>query len=218
MEVVFHETKEGYKTWRGIDLSFQNCHRYFGKFWLEHSKASNIFTLMGSFWAEYILSELKKYRGVTFHETEEGYKIWRGIDLSFQNWHKEFDKFWLEHSKVLKTFISIGSFGANYILFLAEKVQRSYLSWNWRRVQNLERNWLLSFQNRHKEFDKFWLEHSKVSTIFTLMGSFWTKYILFELKMYRGVISHDIEECNKIWRKTDLLLEILLSKVGNVWA
>ena len=27
-----------------------------------------------------------------FHETEERYKIWRGIDLSFQNWHKEFDE------------------------------------------------------------------------------------------------------------------------------
>ena len=35
---------------------------------------------------------------------------------------------------------------------------------------------------------------------------FWTKYILFELKKYRGVISHDIEEWCKIWRKTDLLL------------
>ena len=27
----------------------------------------------------YILFELKKYRGVIFHETEEGHKIWRGI-------------------------------------------------------------------------------------------------------------------------------------------
>ena len=39
----------------------------------------------------------KKYRGVILHETEEGYKIWRGTDL-FQNWHKEYDKFWPEHS------------------------------------------------------------------------------------------------------------------------
>ena len=37
----------------------------------------------------YFLSQ-KKYRGVIFHETEEGYKICRGIDL-FQNWHKEFE-------------------------------------------------------------------------------------------------------------------------------
>ena len=41
---------------------------------------------------KYILFELKKYRRIFFHETEEGYKICRGVDLSFQNWHKEFDK------------------------------------------------------------------------------------------------------------------------------
>ena len=64
----------------------------------------------------------------------------------------------------------------------------------------------MSFQNWHKEFDKFWPEHSKVSKIFTLMGSFWAKYVLFELKKYRGVIFHDIEEWCEIWRKTDLLL------------
>ena len=29
------------------------------------------------------LLELKKYRGIIFHETEEGYKIWREIDSSF---------------------------------------------------------------------------------------------------------------------------------------
>ena len=55
---------------------------------------------MGSFWEKYILFKLKKYKGVIFHETEERHKIWRGIDLSFQNRHKEFDKFWPEHSNV----------------------------------------------------------------------------------------------------------------------
>ena len=40
-----------------------------------------------------ILFELKKYRGIIFDEAEEGYKIWREIDLLFQNWCKEFDKF-----------------------------------------------------------------------------------------------------------------------------
>ena len=98
--IIFHETEEGYKIWRGIDLSFQNSHKEFYKFWPEHSEVSKIFTLIGSFWAKYILFELKKYRGVIFHETEEGYKIWRGIDLSFQNSHKKFDKFWPELSKV----------------------------------------------------------------------------------------------------------------------
>ena len=109
---------------------------------------------MGSFWAKYIFFELKKYRGVIFHETEEGYKIWRGIDLSFQNWHKK--------------------------------------------------------------FDKFWPEHSKVSKLFTLMASFWAKYIMFELKKYRGVISHAIEEWCKIWRKTAFCLENDMRKLANV--
>ena len=34
----------------------------------------------------------KKYKGVVFQETEGGYKIWRGINFSFQNWLKEFDE------------------------------------------------------------------------------------------------------------------------------
>ena len=85
--IIFHETEEEYKIWRGIDLSFKNWHKEFDKFWPEHSKVSKIFILMGSFWAKYILFELKKYRGVIFRETEEGYKVWRGINLSFQNWH-----------------------------------------------------------------------------------------------------------------------------------
>ena len=96
--VIFHETEEGFKIWREIDLSFQNWHKEFEKFWCEHSKVSKIFNLMGSFWANYILFELKKYREVIFDETEEGYKIWREIDMPFQNWHKKFDKIWPEHS------------------------------------------------------------------------------------------------------------------------
>ena len=43
---------------------------------------------MGSLLEKYILFDLKKYRGVILHEAEEGYKIWRGIDSSFQNWQK----------------------------------------------------------------------------------------------------------------------------------
>ena len=141
-EIIFHETEKRYKIWRGIDLPFQNCHKEFDKIWPEHSKVSKNFILMGSYWAKYILFELRKYRGIIFHETEERYKIWRGINLSFQNWLKK--------------------------------------------------------------FDKFWSEHSKVSKIFILMGSFWAKYILFELKKYRGVIFHETEEGYKIWRGINL--------------
>ena len=82
---------------------------------------SQIFILMGSFWAKYIFFELKKYRRVIFHETEGGCKIWKGIDLSFQNWHKEFDRFWPEQSKVSKIFTLIVSLWAKCIYCLSEK-------------------------------------------------------------------------------------------------
>ena len=45
----------------------------------------------------------------------------------------------------------------------------------WRRID-------LSVQKYLEEFDDFWPEHSKISKICTLMGSFWPKYIMFELK------------------------------------
>ena len=89
------DTKFG-EEWTCFKIGRRNLTNFDPSTW----KSKKIFTLIGSFWAKYILFELKNYRGVIFHETEEGYKIWRGIDLSFQNWHKEFDKFWPEHSKV----------------------------------------------------------------------------------------------------------------------
>ena len=45
----------------------------------------------------------------------------------------------------------------------------------------------------HKEFDEFWLENSKVSQIDTLMGCIWQKYLIFELKKYRGAIFMTLE-------------------------
>ena len=96
-----NDTEEWWKIWRGIDLSFQNWHKEFDKFWPEHSKVSKIFTLMGSFWAKYVLLELKKYRGVIFHDIEEWCKIWRKIDLLLGKW-QEFGKFSPEHLKVSK--------------------------------------------------------------------------------------------------------------------
>ena len=118
----------------------------------------------------------------------------------------------------------------------AKKVQRSYLPWHWRVIQDLEENWLLEFgkfspehsnvsklglwwdpfiQNRKCMNLKFTVElcvltmkndgklekeltcqlkvdmrdllnfdpsTQKISKIFTLMGCFWAKYIMFELK------------------------------------
>ena len=100
----------------------------------------------------------------------------------------------------------------------------------------------LPVQNWHEEFNKFLPEHSKISKICTLMGCFWPKYIMLELRKYRGFMFDGTEYWCKIWRKTDLHFQkwyeqfskfspnhvqkcknwdfygILLSKVENVWA
>ena len=65
-------------------------------------------------------------------------------------------------------------------------------------LKNDEKSKEKLLQNWHKEFDKFWLKNSKVSKIYTLMGSVWPKYIMFELKNYREVIFHDTRVDAKI--------------------
>ena len=59
-------------------------------------------TLISSFPTKYIMFDLRKYRGVMFHDTEEWCKIWRKTDLWFGKWHEEFGKSLPEHSKVSK--------------------------------------------------------------------------------------------------------------------
>ena len=70
----------------------------------------------------------------------------------------------------------------------------------WRRTD-------LSVQNWHETFDEFWPEHWKISRICTLMGCFWPKYIIFELKKYREVMFDGTEYWCKIWRKTDMCFQ-----------
>ena len=43
-----------------------------------------------------------------------------------------------------------------------------------------EGNWLVT--DWHKEFDEIWPEHSKTPNIYTLIGCFWRKYVMLELK------------------------------------
>ena len=65
-----------------------------------NQKSQKFFTLMGSFWPKYIIFELKIYREVILHDTEEWCKIWRKTDLPVQNWHEDFDECWPGHSKI----------------------------------------------------------------------------------------------------------------------
>ena len=65
----------------------------FDEFWPEYSKVSKIFTLIGLFRAKYITFDLKKYRGVIFHDSKVPCKIWRKTDLWFGKCYEKFGKF-----------------------------------------------------------------------------------------------------------------------------
>ena len=85
----------------GNDFLFQKWQE-FGKFWPEHLKVSKICTLIDSYCGRYLAFDLKVYREVVFHHTEEWSKIWRKTDLWYGKWHEEIGKFSPEHSKVSK--------------------------------------------------------------------------------------------------------------------
>ena len=66
----------------------------------------------------------------------------------------------------------------------------------WTKTNFLFQNW--------QEFGDFWSENSKVSKIYTWIGPFCERYMMFNLKRYWRVIFHEIEESCKIWRKASL--------------
>ena len=100
----------------------------------------------------------KNYGGVMCNDTEEWQKIWGGINLSYQNWHKEFDlSTWAKNDMtwaIWKIFTPEHSKASNLELWwdsfikaenvLAYNLQGSYVSWQLMMMQNLKRNWLVS--------------------------------------------------------------------------
>ena len=201
--IMYHDNEEWCKIWRGIDLTLQNWQKELDKFWLGLSKVSKTWILIVSFWTNYIMFQLKKCRGIMFHDTEEWWKIWRKADLWSGKWHEEFGKFLLEHLKVSKLRLWWDPFiqsrkcvslkftdklrimtMKNFVKFDEEltcyfynditiwrmfpriikcfknlhfsrllltkvyniwtkKVQKSYVWWHWRLMQNLKKNWLV---------------------------------------------------------------------------
>ena len=89
---------------------------------------------------------------------------------------------------------------------LDEKVQKSYVSWHWRVMQSLKKNWLLVPK---MTWGIWWILMGAVASlkICTLMCYFCQQHIKFQPKKYRRIISHDTEKRFKLWGKTDFLFE-----------
>ena len=122
-------------------------------------------TLIGFFCAKYITFDRKKYRAVIFLNTAEWCKIWRKTDLWSGKWHEEYWKFSPEHLKV-----SISKVENLW----PWNLQRSYVSWQWRMMQDFKRNWIV-ISKLTLQFDEFWPKHQEVSKKLHFNGLLLTK-------------------------------------------
>ena len=124
----------------------------FGEISREQSKVQNSALWWALFIQSIIRFELKKYRGVVFHDTEQCCKTWINPDIVV-----------------------------------------SQMAWGivWTFIRALK-----SLKNC------------------TLMSSFCSKHIMFQLKNFKGIMCHDTEGWCKIYRKTDSWLEKWHEKFG----
>ena len=123
IKVICHNNEEWYKNWRGTDLSF------FKLTWGTLTRAlEKICVLIASLWPKYIMFELQKYRGVIFHDTEEYANFEEKLTLGLKNDMRILTNF---HQSTWKC--------QNWDF---DPFVRSYVSWQWRIMQNIKRNWL----------------------------------------------------------------------------
>ena len=111
-------------------------------------------------------------------DTKEWCKIRRKTDFLFQKWQDSVNFTWA--LEILKISTLIGSFCAKYRGVIFHDAEE------WCKIWRKTDLW---FGKWHEEYDKFSPEHLKNLKIGTLMGSFYPKKKMYELKIYRGVFS-----------------------------
>ena len=75
----------------------------------------------------------------------------------------------------------------------AKKVQKNYLSWHWKKIQTLKKNWLFVWKMTWRICLTF-AQAVESPKIYSLMGYFCRKYVMFELKKIQRsrVVENDL--------------------------
>ena len=93
-----------YLSWHWRVFQNLNINWFVERYLANFHQSTEKFQILRLWWDPFVQSRncmsLKFSRGTMSHDNEEWYKIWRGIDLLFQNWHEEFDEFWPRHLKI----------------------------------------------------------------------------------------------------------------------
>ena len=136
---------------------------------------------------KYITFDLTKYGRFIFYDTEELCKVWRKTNLWFGKWHEKFGKFSSEHCKVWKLELLWNPFIQSWKC-MSLKVTEDLCVMTMKNNAKCLGVFDFSLKSWHEEFRKFGPQHSKLSKTYTLMGSLSPKYVIFELRKYRGVM------------------------------
>ena len=118
-------------------------------------------------------------------------QIWRGIDLSVQNWHGEFDEFWPEHSKISKICT---------LMFELKKYRgvifdgTEYWCKIWRKTDLCFQKWLEEFGKFHRLKNSDFILESKMAELKQNKNSkqpdppdaIWKIYFALEINEYQN--------------------------------
>ena len=106
----------------------------------------------------------------------------------FQIWHEKFGEFSPNHSKVQKFHFN-GQFFSKLYEFWAKKIQRSYFSWHWTVMQNLNKPWPCGFKNGMRNWVNFHYSTQKSEKLY-IDGLFLSKgYNVSARKFQRDHVS-----------------------------
>ena len=149
---------------------------------------------MGSFCKNHIKFQPKKYRTLMTLNSDAIFKekLICGFKYdmrNFVNFHPTIQK--------SKNFTLMGYFCPKYMRFELKKIQRSYLSWQWTVMQNLNSP-DLAVSKMAWGIGWTFTGAPKSLKNCTLMSCFCPKHIMFQLEKVSGIMCHNTEGCCKI--------------------
>ena len=152
---MFDDTEDGCKIWRKNDLCFPKWHEKFGKFLPEYLKNLKTGSLMGSFFQSRKCMSLKFTEELCVIKMKNDVKLQEGLTCRFKlTWGIS----WIL-TQPLKSFKNLHFNGLllNKIYNVwAKKLQRSYVSWQWRVMQNLTKKLTWGLENYMRNLEEFY--------------------------------------------------------------
>ena len=140
--VIFHGAEGWCKVWRKTDLWFGKWHEEYGTFSPEYFK----FSKFGFWWDPLIQSRksmsLKSAEELCVMKMKNDAKYEDELTFHFKTDMRNltnFDSSTRKSKKMLFNWL----LWSKYIMFELRKVQRNYVWWNWRLMQNLKERWLV---------------------------------------------------------------------------